>query len=201
MKIVELIDVEKSYQNPILSKINYAFFEGKTYLLLGENGSGKTTLLKLIIGLLKPTRGVIYKKTNNIGYVPDYLDFPRFLRIYDFLYNLGLIYNCHNIDEKIKEQAYIFQIDPLLKLSDLSKGMRQKVLLMQIFLKDFDLYLFDEPLNGLDKEMKEIFLRELKKLKTKKKTIIIVSHLPDCFLDLVDVILEIKNGNLYERIN
>ena len=201
MKIINLINLSKSYRNPVINNISYSFIKGKTYLLVGENGSGKTTLIKLIMGFISPTSGKIEKLTKSISYVPDNLSFPDFLNVNEFLINLGNIYGLNNISDEITDLANDWELDCSLKLSELSKGMRQKVLIIQAFLKAGDVYIFDEPLNGLDKKMQELLSKKIKVLKNEGKTIIIISHQIDIFNSLIDVILEIKDGKLYERVN
>lgn len=201
MKIINLINLSKSYRNPVINNISYSFIKGKTYLLVGENGSGKTTLIKLIMGFISPTSGKIEKLTKSISYVPDNLSFPDFLNVNEFLINLGNIYGLNNISDEITDLANDWELDCSLKLSELSKGMRQKVLIIQAFLKAGDVYIFDEPLNGLDKKMQELLSKKIKVLKNEGKTIIIISHQIDIFSSLIDVILEIKDGKLYERVN
>ncbi|HHX00410.1 MAG TPA: ABC transporter ATP-binding protein [Acholeplasmataceae bacterium] len=201
MKIINLINLSKSYRNPVINNISYSFIKGKTYLLVGENGSGKTTLIKLIMGFISPTSGKIEKLTKSISYVPDNLSFPDFLNVNEFLINLGNIYGLNNISDEITDLANDWELDCSLKLSELSKGMRQKVLIIQAFLKAGDVYIFDEPLNGLDKKMQELLSKKIKVLKNEGKTIIIISHQINIFSSLIDVILEIKDGKLYERVN
>lgn len=200
MNIIELINISKKYKHPVISNINYCFEEGKTYLIVGENGSGKTTLIKLIIGLTYPTSGNIIKRAKKIGYLPDNLSFPDFINTKDFLFNIGSIYNVKDLNEKIEKEAKRWEIDLLKKINELSKGMKQKVLIIQALLADFDIYIFDEPLNGLDKDSKNIFIEEILKLKEKRKTILIVSHLLELLSDIVDQIIEIRCGSIYERI-
>lgn len=203
MKIIELVNLTKKYKYPVLYKLNYEFYDGKTYLIVGENGSGKSTLVKLILGLINPSSGYIKKEVSDISYVPDNLIFPEFLSIKDFLFNLGLIYKVEEkrLVELINELLNRWEIDGGLKLNELSKGMRQKVLLMQAFIMDGSIYIFDEPLNGLDKEMQEVLIDEINKLKRRNKTIIIISHQLNEFENFYDYKLTIKDGLMNEEFN
>ena len=203
MKIIELCNLTKKYKNPVLKNISYCFLKGKTYLVTGENGSGKTTLIKLILGLINPSKGYIKKDYFSVSYVPDNLSFPEFLSINSFLYNLGLIYKIDKLylKEKMNKQLDIWMLDGNYKLNELSKGMRQKVLLVQAMLHDGNIYIFDEPLNGLDKDMQQLYFKQIKHLKTKNKTIIIITHQKDKFMKEVDFVLKIENGFLNEELN
>lgn len=70
---VENLSFGYSKNNNIIENFNYNFQKGKSYVICGDNGVGKTTLLKLLIGLLKPSTGVV-ERTNDysVAYVPDY---------------------------------------------------------------------------------------------------------------------------------
>ncbi|HEY8396205.1 MAG TPA: AAA family ATPase, partial [Bacilli bacterium] len=68
----------------------------------------------------------------------------------------------------------------------LSKGMKQKALLMQALYSDADILFFDEPLNGIDRHSAEKFVKKLAELKAKDKTIILSSHNPEFFQNLAD---------------
>ncbi len=198
MKTTSLINVSKTYQHPVLINIDYTFEENSTYLIVGENGSGKSTLIKLIIGLIKPSNGYISKVTKKTSYVPDVFIFPEFLKIKDFFSNLLYLINYPNkiSEEEILDSYKLWDLDKTKKMNELSKGMRQKVVLIQAFLNEADLYIFDEPLNGLDKNMRDVFFKEIKRLQNKKKTIIIISHEITAFDGVYNYKLEIKDGRI-----
>ncbi|HHU56621.1 MAG TPA: ATP-binding cassette domain-containing protein, partial [Acholeplasmataceae bacterium] len=164
MKIIEINKLIKKYQNFEI-KINYYGFEyGKGYLLLGENGSGKSTLIKLILSLVKPTSGSVIVNTKKIAYAPEHISLPSLCTISTFLNNLCIIKNISNRSIVTKLIA-LWNLDPNKKINSLSKGMKQKVNIIQALIDDADLYIFDEALNGLDKEMQKQFMDYIKKLK------------------------------------
>ena len=87
-----------------------------------------------------------------------------------------------------KDKAYSltekFNVDLTKRVGQLSKGMRQKIMLIQCLSKDADAYLFDEPLNGLDEHSIKIFKDEISNLFLENKMIIIVTHLISAFSNL-----------------
>src|SRR5690606_35839709 len=107
----------------------------------------------------------------------------------------------NNISDEITDLAIGWELDGSLELSELSKGMRQKVLIIQAYVKAGDVYIFDEPLNGLDKKVQDLLSKKIKVSNTEGITIMIISHQINIFSSLIDVILEIKDGKLYERVN
>lgn len=81
------------------------------------------------------------------------------------------------------------------KLKELSKGMLQKILIIQSLMVDADVYVFDEVLNGLDVNNQNKFLDYLKVLKDNNKLIIITSHYSDYYKKIVDEIIDMKMVN------
>lgn len=196
--VIRLINVSKRYgRNIVLDNINLEFKTGKCYMLLGENGSGKTTILKIILGLIS-CEGTVVVKSKNIGYVPDNLNFPCYVKVGDFLLNMGLI-------KGIKAERLQASIKILLsqwellhcrdkRISELSKGMRQKVLIIQAMLHNPNLYIFDEALNGLDQNMQLKLLDFIKAIKDSGRTIIITSHYFAVYKSIVDEVIYLKDG-------
>ena len=77
--------------------------------------------------------------------------------------------------------------------------MKQKVLIIQAFLKNGSIFVFDEPLSGLDNVIKKKFIVKINELKARGKTIFIITHLINEFKDISDYILKIENGSLNEE--
>lgn len=205
MKTIKFENITKKYgKNIILNKINYIFKEGKIYQVVGKNGSGKTTLLKILLGYIKYD-GFINNGFADYSYVPDKINFPYFLRVSNFINMIGNGKGMKKeiIDEKRAILLKTFKMDKVInyKLSHLSKGMKQKLLLICGLLNDVDLYIFDEALNGLDKEMQKQFMNYIKQLKEAKKTIIYTTHYEKYFRGLYDVKITIENGIINEKIS
>lgn len=205
MKKIELIRITKKYNKKIiLNETNYVFEEGKIYQLVGENGCGKSTLLKIILGFIN-YNGIVVNSFENYSYVPDKINFPNFIKVNNFI---KIISSAKGVEKK----AYINKKTELIrafkmedkvnnKLSELSKGMKQKVLIICGLIKECDLYIFDEALNGLDKEMQKQFMDYIKKLKNLNKTIIYTTHYEKYFRGLFDVKITIKDGSINEKVS
>lgn len=197
MKIIEINNLQKKYPNFMIDINEFSFTIGKSYLLLGENGSGKTTLIKLILSLIKPTAGKVVCNTNKIGYAPEHFSLPQFYTVKEFLYNLSLIKNVKFNNHFI----YLFKLDENKKISALSKGMKQKINIIQALIHHPDLYIFDEPINGLDQESQNLFLEIINSLQYLNKTIIITTHFEKYFQNLNLQRLIMNNGKIYESID
>ncbi|MDD3171649.1 MAG: ABC transporter ATP-binding protein [Bacilli bacterium] len=209
MKTIETKNLKKSYglgrsKKDILKNVNLIFEEGKCYLFVGENGCGKTTLLKAILGLIK-IKGTVSVENQEIGYVPDNMIFPEYITLYQFLYNMGLIKGMKT--NSIKRTLDILITEWELKehsnkkIRELSKGMKQKILIIQAMMNNPRIYIFDEVLNGLDSAMQNKLLNFIVMMKKTKKTIIITSHYYDMYKSIANRVISIIDGETNERLN
>lgn len=196
--MIKLKKIIKKYNNNLILDIeSFDFEKGKSYMIVGNNGSGKSTLIKCILGINKINSGDIVINTKNIGYVPERYYFPDFCSIEKFLSSILELYSEENKDNLINYYCNLFSINKRKKLSKLSKGMSQKVLIIQALIHNPDLLIFDEPLNGLDPDSQKNFLHIVDKLKEAGKTIIIMTHYPSFYQNDFDYIVKIYNKNLY----
>lgn len=202
MPIIELTKVSKLYgTHQVLDSITYAFERGKCYLIIGENGSGKTTLLKGILGFVRFTSGMVRLQTNRIGYVPERIVFPELVSVSEFLGSLTGISGKNDSMENFLRLLDEWGLgkDKTRKLHELSKGMLQKLLIIQSLAQDNELYLFDEALNGLDYGVQYKFIQTVSFLRSRGKTILISTHFPELFYPYCDCLLKIEKGGLYEK--
>lgn len=189
---IELINVCKKYKNEVVLKnVNYQFLKGKRYLLIGSNGSGKSTLIKLILRINNIDNGVINVYSNSISYIPEKNYFPSFGKIRDYFNNIKDIRKFDS--DLFIELTKIFNLDINKKISQLSKGQLQKVLLIQGLVFNSELIILDEPLNGLDKSSQNVLFCLLNKMQ-ENKTIIICTHYPDFYKTNFDYVLEMRDG-------
>lgn len=123
------------------------FCLGKRYALIGLNGSGKSTLLKTLAKVIKPAQGNIELDGNKIGYMPqDSMGFS--MSVWS---NIKLCLKNED-EEKANELLDFFNMASLKKknASRLSGGETQKLALIRILLRDFDVLLLDEPTSSMD---------------------------------------------------
>ncbi|HBP26120.1 MAG TPA: ABC transporter ATP-binding protein, partial [Acholeplasmatales bacterium] len=85
------------------------------------------------------------------------------------------------------------------KMGELSKGMNQKVLIIQALLTSPELYFFDEPMSGLDERSQRRLVNQIRALKIEKKTMIVTTHYPRQYEQAADIALIMENGKLYEK--
>lgn len=212
MKTLVIKNIKKRFSNVwAVKNLNLELNPGEIFVLLGPNGAGKTTTLKLIAGLLHPTDGEIYikdidvkkepiKAKSLIGYIPDEPFIYNKLTGREFINFIAAIYN-------IKRENYEKRMEDLFKKLEIgdwidefsesySHGMKQKVIMCQLFLHNPDLILIDEPLVGLDpkssKTVREIFFD----LRNKGKTLFICTHTLSFAKDIASRIGIISTGEL-----
>jgi len=192
--IVQITDLFFHYNGQeVLQDIHLTVNKGDFVSIIGPNGGGKTTLLKLILGLLKPSRGTVRIKGKSpaengtvIGYVPQNINhnfnFPASALDVVMMgkYNPGKRFRFRN-KKKDRREA----MDALAqlgmaenagkKITDLSGGQRQRVLIARALVTQPELLVLDEPTASLDTKGQTDFFRLLKEL-NKKLTILVVSH-------------------------
>lgn len=202
--MIEIKNINKSYDRPILKNINLKFYENNIYLLKGISGCGKTSLLNIIGGIDDDYSGQYFsdgvsitdqnKKNRNkfftkIGYVFQESLLVSNLSIYE---NLELI---KNDKEKIYELSKKFKVSKLLDKmpSELSGGERQRVSIIRALLLDPDIIIADEPTASLDRK-NALELCELLNLLHEENKIIIISTHDNIFDNISDCIITIDYG-------
>lgn len=176
--MIEFIDVNYFYgKKQALDNINLKINKGTFNLFIGHNGSGKSTTVKLILNLIHNKNGIINRNYNDYCYMPERTTLPDYITIEEFLKDLSYFSKNNNYERYLE----IFNLDRNLLISSLSKGNKQKVALIQLLMEDKDLYVLDEPTNGLDQESINILIKLLKEKNKKGKTIIVVTHYKKLF--------------------
>ena len=176
--MIEFIDVNYYYgKKQALKNINLKINKGTFNLFIGHNGSGKSTTVKLILNLIHNKYGIINRNYKTYYYMPEKTTLPDYITIEQFLKDLAFFSKNNNYERYLE----IFNLDKNLLISSLSKGNKQKVALIQLLMEDKDLYVLDEPTNGLDQESINILIKLLKEKNKKGKTIIVVTHYKKLF--------------------
>lgn len=150
-------------QTIILKDVNMICERGTICGLIGRNGSGKTMLMKCICGFVRPTEGEIVVDGKRIGRGRDFpesvgllIENPAFIPYYSGMRNLRILAGFQGKigAAMIRSAMERTGLDPDLKrhVGKYSLGMRQRLGLAQAIMEDPDLYVLDEPMNGLDRE-------------------------------------------------
>ena len=185
--------------------LDFAVQSGEVFAFLGPNGAGKTTTIRLILDLIRPTRGTIevfghdprhdVSLRRRIGYLPGDL------RLYERLTPRELcVYFAHL--RGLRGMGRAADIASLLELSferpigSLSKGNRQKAGIVQAFMHDPDLLVLDEPTAGLDPLVQQVFYRLLADAQGRGATTFLSSHVLPEVQHVADRVAVVRDGRL-----
>ncbi|GBF77353.1 hypothetical protein PA598K_05899 [Paenibacillus sp. 598K] len=203
--LVTLNKVTKEYgKRKVLNGISLTIHQGDCLIIRGSNGSGKSTLLRIVSGLIPITSGqrILGHTKLVIGYTPDRLSQLRMTST-EYLTRMGSISNVPKkvLQERIKELHTFFNLEQSasLKMTQFSKGMLQKVNLMQATIKRPDLLVLDEPFSGLDKESVGHLLDSLQEIKAGGTAILAAVHDPLLASQLESQTYWIRQGKLSEE--
>lgn len=200
--LIVLKDVTKTYGSlEILSRITLMIHKGECIIIRGSNGSGKSTLLKIAAGLLPFQSGnrAVMPAQLVIGYAPDHLPKLRMTST-EYLTHIGRLSKLpkQELQEKIVRLHALFNLEQSksLKMTQFSKGMLQKLNLMQATLHEPNVLVLDEPLSGLDHASAQHLLSALRQIQQAGTAIVAVVHDPLLAEHLESRIYWLKQGQL-----
>ncbi len=215
IKAIQIEKVTIKYNDKIiLQNLNFDIDRGTLNFILGGNGAGKSTLIRSIMGLHKNYQGTIkiFSKPNNqktiskhIAYVPQYINIDRTfpITVKEFIW-----IECHlkkSCPVGILGHLKLFNLQNLKdkKISELSGGQFQKLLIARSLISNSDILILDEPTNNLDKKAHEVLSQIIKEQLENNVTIIIVTHnIKELGLSKqIAKIFKIKKGRIYESSN
>jgi ABC-2 type transport system ATP-binding protein len=181
-------------QKIILENINVQILENGIYGIVGKNGQGKTTFFNCILELTNYEGKIEFNKQklvlNQIAWCPTDPDLYNELtanEFYDFYRELT---NCKKI-----ESNFLFEVPENHLLKSFSTGMKKKTYLNAIFQKDYQIYILDEPFNGLDLESNYVLMNFLRE-KSKTAIVLISSHILEILYANCKSIFVIKDNQI-----
>ncbi|WP_054637462.1 ABC transporter ATP-binding protein [Thalassobacillus sp. C254] len=180
--------------------------KGKVYGLWGRNGAGKTTLMKIMTGLLKPKKGTVLvfgegpfenrRTLEKICFIQENHPLNPAWRIRDVMKVASYFYPKWD-DELAQETLEAFALDPAKRVKALSKGMRTAVALTIGLASKAPFTIFDEPTNGLDAAVREIFYNLLiEELEEGERTVILSTHFIQELQSYIEEMVVLHDGEL-----
>lgn len=203
--LLEIRDLTyKKNLKTILDNINLNLQPGKIVALLGENGAGKTTLMRIISGMAKNYHGTVnISGENNVAERKAHLSFTDGLtgfanstKIKEIVKFYEIIYQ--DFDQNQFEQLRQFmKLDSEMRLSEMSKGMKEKLIIALAFSRKVDLYLLDEPFSGIDAMARKKIINSIILWKPENSTILVSDHFVNEIASMLDEIVIIKDKTIY----
>ena len=183
---IELVGLTKSYgRRRGIVDVDVEVREGEVFGFLGPNGAGKTTTIRCLTGVARPTSGsalvfgldawrdavVVHRRMASVGSDPGYLGEVTATELLDHLARLrGLAPGAW------RPFAERLGLDPSVQLRKLSRGNRQKVAVVDVFMGEEPLLVMDEPSSGLDPLMQREFLGLVAEARSAGRTVFLSSH-------------------------
>jgi ABC-2 type transport system ATP-binding protein len=210
--VIEVQGLTKRYNGVAVVKgISFSVARGEIFGLLGPNGAGKTTTILMLLGLSDisdgqarvlghdPVREPLAVK-RRVGYLPDQVGFYDNLSASD---NLRYTARLMGMEREEREQKIASSLAHV-GLSDVadrpvdtfSRGMRQRLGLAEILMKDAQIAVLDEPTSGLDPQATAELLHIIRNLKDRNVSVLLSSHLLDRVQSICDRVALFNEGNI-----
>ncbi len=200
------------YENvTAVNDLNLEIPQGQIYGLVGPNGAGKTSTIKAVAGVLEPTYGEIKidgndldldheKAMQSIGYMPDFPPMYENLKVWEYCDVFAAAYLIPRAERLKRCEHWVAQVNLTGKwdsyIRELSRGMRQRLVLAKTLLPNPKVLLLDEPASGLDPIARREFRDLLKKVAGDGMTVMISSHILTELSDFCNAVGIMEKGRM-----
>ncbi|HEX3019696.1 MAG TPA: ABC transporter ATP-binding protein [Chitinispirillaceae bacterium] len=216
MNVIELKNVSKFYRKDFwasrisaVTDLTISVKKGIVTGFVGPNGAGKTTTIKMIMGLVRPSRGwvTLYGKDafipgsrKGVAYLCEQPYFYAHLSVSETLHFAADLLRLppKAITSEISRVLSIVDLSSkrLVKVKELSKGMQQRLTMAQALLGDPQLLILDEPMSGMDPPGRRLFRKLFRELVDSGKTIFFSTHVLDDIESVCDEVIVLSRGKL-----
>ncbi len=204
---LELEGVSKQYATvQAVDNLSFTVNCGEIFGLLGPNGAGKTTTIRMALDIIKPSTGRIAvlggpmteAKKARIGYLPEERGLYEDMTLWDTLLFLGQLKNLSRQTARARLETYLREVElweaRRLKISALSRGMRQKAQFVAATMHEPDLIIIDEPFSGLDPVNTRIIKNLLYQMRDRGAAVIMSTHQMNQVEEMCQRILLLDHG-------
>ena len=202
LSILKINNLTKKYYNKTaLENVTLDFEPGRIYGLLGPNGSGKTTFMKVVAGLHKQTSGSVlinnedlsYKTKSYVSFMPTENYLYDSFKVVDILKFYNDMYDDFRYDYAVNLINAV-NVSTSYKITNLSSGQTGKLKTVLALSRDADIYMLDEPLNGVDVLARDTILDIITKSHNENKIMIISTHLVSEIEKILDTVVFLREG-------
>lgn len=207
--MIEVKNVSKIYKGTkaAVNDVSFSVKEGEIFGFLGPNGAGKTTTIRMMIGLLQTTDGQIWINNLNVHkdtkkvheHIGVVFELPNLYLKWTIRDNLKFFADLYKVSsEQINEIMESLQLNDKanIKVSSLSKGWKQRVLIARALLHKPKILFLDEPTSGLDPNTATLIRKYIHSLKRQGTTVVITTHDMNEADELSDRVGIMYNGKL-----
>ena len=209
---IKMENITKRFGSKVIANkdVNLDLYEGEILSLLGENGSGKTTLMNMLSGIYFPDEGQIYvhDKPVTIASPKDAFDLgigmihqhfklvDLFTATENIILGLQGKLDLNNARQKVKDicDKYGFDIDPDMKIYDMSVSQKQTVEIVKVLYRGADILILDEPTAVLTPQETDKLFAVMRNMKADGKSLIIITHKLHEVLDVSDRVAVLRKG-------
>ena len=210
MRVIEARDIVKEFGGmKALDRVTITVDKGDFFGFFGPNGAGKSTLIRILTGQLEPTSGSVnvlgvdvlkepLRVKELIGIVPEVESPPSYLTGYEYLFFVGKVRKLDNLEDRIEKWLSYFDLESKKGTicKDMSKGMRQKIMLASAFIHEPSLLFLDEPFINLDPIYQRILKDYLEEFIAKGGTVFMASHILEIAEKLCDKLAIVNLGKV-----
>lgn len=202
--VLECKGLSKRYGSlQALEDVDLAIEPGRVVGLLGPNGSGKTTLIKLANGLLTPDGGEILVRGKApcaetkaaVSYLPDKVHLPEWMTVAQLMELYAEFYADFD-RERCADMIGRLNLPEKQRLSQMSKGTKEKVQLILVMSRRAKLYLLDEPIGGVDPATRDYILDTIIRNYDPEAAVVISTHLISDVENVLDEVIFVNRGKV-----
>ncbi len=204
---ISVTEISKSYGSfRAVDNLTFEVRRGEIFAMLGPNGAGKSTTMRMILDILKPDTGQILvlgapiteATKDRIGYLPEERGLYRNVKVIEMMVYLGTLKGLSSPEANRRSVALLDRLgmsdQAKKKVSELSKGMQQKIQFAVTVIHEPELIIIDEPFSGLDPVNSLVLKDLLFDFKNRGGTVVMSTHQMSQVEEMCDRLLMISHG-------